>query len=235
MISRSAEKLIRKLRAKKHRQQHQLFVAEGRKVIADILKEGLHPIHWFALADSIWIAQGAEEIDPKQLQELSSLEVADEVLAVFSMPIKSNYTEGSALVLNELKDPGNLGTIMRTADWFGIKTIYCSLGTVDVFNPKVVQSTMGSIARIQIQYLEDALIYEKLSAKDIFVADMNGVPVKEIKPAGDFALIMGNESHGPSNFWKEKAKAVTIPQAGKSEIESLNVAMATAVILGCWT
>lgn len=232
MISNNTEKLLRKLRAKKYRWTMELFVAEGPKVVAEFLNLGLKPLHLFSDTDS-WENKGATIISSAQLKANSQLETSNEVLAVFPFPkIELPQDSKVTLVLDAINDPGNLGTIIRTADWFGIKEVFCTQGTTDIFNAKCVQSTMGSIARVKVNYDSQENILLKIKANKIYVAEMLGENIFEIeKGDSEITLVMGSESHGPSQFWKENAKPLTIPKKGDSSIESLNVAQACAVLL----
>ncbi len=233
MLSRSQQKLLRKLSSKKYRYQYRMFLAEGRKVVSELLDEGVKLEFLMALPSSGFASKGVE-VSEAELKKWSSLEVADEVIAVFHFPEVPQAEEGITLVLDGIKDPGNLGTILRTSDWFGISRIYCSTGTVDIFNPKTVQSTMGSIGRVRVEYLSNEHIYDRLHSGgyELLCADMEGEPFQTLQSGGRTAIVMGSESHGPSDFWKNHARGITIPRKGNSRAESLNVAVATAIILG---
>lgn len=232
MLSRSQQKLLRKLSAKKYRQQYQMFVAEGRKVVREILREGLKPEFLLATAESEF-AEEAIIVSQKELEEWSSLEVPDQVLGVFPFPKVQEEIPDLVVVLDGIKDPGNLGTIIRTCDWFDIHKVYCTTGTTDVFNAKTVQSTMGSIARVRVRYASNEEILAELNSAGyrILCADMDGESVSEIKHIAKTVLVMGSESHGPSEFWKHHSQRITIPRKGNSQAESLNVAVAAAIIL----
>lgn len=225
---------MRKLSARKHRWQQQLFVAEGRKVVQELLNEGLFPKFLLAEEGTAWADSAEVSLPAAEFQKWSHLEQSDEVLGVFPFPRFQDEISDAIVVLDGLKDPGNLGTIIRSCDWFGVNRLYCTRGTVDVFNSKTVQSSMGSIARVQVIYAEQEEIWKKVqNSHRLLCADMEGVAMNELKISGNFALVMGSESQGVSLFWKEKAEKVTIPRKGSSKVESLNVAIATAVILGC--
>ncbi len=232
MLSRSQQKILRKLGAKKYRQQYKLFVAEGRKVVSELLNEGLKPEMMLATAESEF-ADRATIVGLAELREFSSLEATDEVIAVFPFPEVTTGTGELTLVLDGIKDPGNLGTILRTCDWFGVAEVYCTIGTADIYNSKTVQSTMGSIARVRVNYHSDDEILQRLNsqAAEVLCADMDGMPISDYKKRGKVALVMGSESHGPSAFWKQHAKAVTIPRGGSSKAESLNVGVAAGILI----
>lgn len=232
MLSRSQEKLLRKLRSRKYRWEYRLFVAEGRKVVTELLQE-LEPRFLITDSKTGWKEYSALQVGSDVLKAHSSLDTPDEVLGVFPFPEASPMNSHTVLILDGLRDPGNLGTIMRTCEWFGLQTIYCTPGTVDVFNAKTVQSTMGSIARVGVEYLPEQEILDTLKAGgyDLLCADMVGADIAEVAIPSRTALIMGSESHGPSDFWKQNAQLVTIPRKGNSKAESLNVAIATAILL----
>jgi len=231
MPSGTEQKLIRKLRQRKYRWQEKLFIAEGPKVIADLVREGLEPLKaWSTELNSPYQA-----ISEKDLQAISGFSTAHQSLAIFPFPRHSFGNAKRILILDGINDPGNLGTLIRTADWFGFEEIYCVTGTADVYNPKTVQSTMGSIARIKIAYADAQEIYDTLKdSHRLLSADMQGLSLGDFKqaPHKSIALVMGSESHGPSDFWKDKAEAITIDKDNSnSSIDSLNVAVAGAILM----
>lgn len=229
MPSASAQKLVRKLQQRKYRWQERKFIAEGPKVVADLLESGLK-------AQFIWSTEsfpGAEIASEKELAKLSHFSTFNQVLAVFDFPQFQKGKEGPVLILDRINDPGNLGTLIRTADWFGFSAVYCLNGTADVFNPKTVQSTMGSLARVPIIYGEAEEVYAELEqSHSFYCADMDGDNPKSIDPAPSFALVMGSESHGPDTFWRDKSTVITIPKIGQSSIDSLNVAVSGGILMG---
>lgn len=234
MLSRSTEKLLRKLATKKYRWQMKMFIAEGRKVVQELLDEGMIAEHILVKEDSTFEYKGSITLAKEEFDKWSQLSTADEVLAVFQFPENSITEPERVLVLDKLNDPGNLGTIIRTCDWFGINHIYCTSGTVDVYNTKTIQSTMGSIARVQVSYGSETEIFEALGSKGFafWCADMEGENLTLATAPEKLALVMGSESHGPSDFWKNNSQQITIPRIGNSKTESLNVGIATAIILG---
>ncbi|MGB0979784.1 MAG: TrmH family RNA methyltransferase [Croceimicrobium sp.] len=229
MPSLSAQKLIRKLRQRKYRWQEKLFVAEGPKLVQDLMDSGLKPLH-------LWSTNNfpkSEIIDLDLLSKLSHLSSPNEVIAVFPFPTLATAKSQKLLILDEVNDPGNLGTLLRTADWFGYQKVICTKGTADVYNSKTVQSTMGSLARLDIEYLSFEEIKEQYESHRFLIADMQGEDYQNLK-AGDFtnfALVMGSESHGPREYWKELGLYITIPKPSESTIDSLNVAVAGALIM----
>lgn len=231
MISKNTEKLLRKLQSKKYRWNYQKFIAEGPKVVGELIEEGMQPDLLISDAKK-WISIGAELVDSNTLKLWSQLDTSNEVLGIFNFPEIRAEDNNISLILDQINDPGNLGTLIRTCDWFGVKQIYCTPGTTDVFNAKCIQSTMGSIARVKVDYLSDEDIFDIIEDQKIMVADMDGENIFEMdKNESSIVLVMGSESHGPSKFWKDHAQAVTIPKKSNSKIESLNVAQAAGIIL----
>ncbi|MGP1625914.1 RNA methyltransferase [Prevotella koreensis] len=243
MLSKNLIKYIHSLEMKKFRTREGVFVAEGPKVVEDLM-EVMRPKR--LIATNEWINNkqtGGIEIDivtEEELARLSFLQHPQQVLAVF--PILSNnqsedYTKELkgklTLALDSVQDPGNLGTIIRIADWFGIETIICSHETADVYNPKVVQATMGSIARVKIIYTDLQNTLKHLSESlPIYGTFLNGDNIYKSNLSNDGVIVMGNEGRGIS---KEVAKVITnrilIPNypEGRKCADSLNVAIATAI------
>ncbi|GLU42508.1 RNA methyltransferase [Allomuricauda sp. NBRC 101325] len=233
MVTKNQIKLVVSLKQKKYRSQHGLFVVEGEKVVRELLNEGVRP--YLILVDepaNVNKFQGSELVDSKMLKQMSSLTQPNGVLGVFYLEKVSDSSKVDWVVaLDAVRDPGNLGTIIRLCDWFGIKQLVCSLDTVDCYNPKVLQATMGSIARVQIDYV-DLVDYLKKSEKPVYGAFMDGKSVyrEEIPQSG--ILIMGNEANGISDEVNQMVtKRISIPQFGEATTESLNVATATAILL----
>ncbi len=225
------KKRLRKLKQKKFRWQWQQFVAEGPKVVQDLLQAGLK-------ADVILATQPtqypqAQAVSEAELQALTQLSTSNEVLAIFNFPKMTFQPELPFLVLDGINDPGNLGTLIRTADWFGLKQVVALPGTADVFNAKTVQSTMGSLGRVAVLYQEPQELFEKWKASHLWLkADMAGTPLTEFRPPQQpWALVLGSESHGPSSFWDEKTQALTLPKKGQSAIDSLNVGVAGSIFM----
>jgi TrmH family RNA methyltransferase len=233
MLPKSIERLAQKLNQKKQRYLHKLFVAEGEKTISDLLREGFVAQHLLSNDDRFSSEQNYLRISDADFQRISKLDTADGTLAIFPFPSLQTSENTLTLVLDNIRIPGNLGTIIRTADWFGIKQIYCTTGTTDAFNAKAVQSSMGSIGRVQITYASAEGILDALQHHTLLVADMEGKDIKDFTPDPHrkLALVMGSESHGPSAVFTKSATALTIPRKGDSMIESLNVGIATAILL----
>lgn len=236
IFSKKNIKLITSLQQKKYRQKYNLFVAEGIKVVNELLKSSLEVYQIFCVDESLEFEKNIEVIliSEIELKKVSSLKSPNKVLALFKIPEEILTRKDDFIVaLDGINDPGNLGTIIRLCDWFGIKELVCSGNTVDCYNQKVVQSTMGSLTRVNIYYtkLSD---YLQTTDLPVFTADMDGENVyKKYSLPQKAILVMGNEANGISS---EVAAIVenklTIPRFGETQqTESLNVATATAILL----
>ncbi len=219
MISKAEIKLIRSLEKKKYRQSEGLFVAEGPKVVGDLCK----------LCPPIKIYEGEDAVKASFLQHPQG------VLALFPTDIQTRIKPQSALklMLDGVQDPGNLGTIIRIADWFGIDHIYCSPECADVFSPKVVQATMGSLARVKTECCNLAALLDSLP-KDypIYGTLLDGDNIYETELAESGIIVMGNEGNGISEEIRKRVNhKILIPSypADRPTAESLNVAVATAI------
>ena len=235
MVSKNQIKLISSLHQKKFRQFNQLFIAEGVKVIQELLDASFEVEHIYATSP-LFTELSANEfslISDDELKKMSALTVPNNCLAVFKMPVqKPVVLEGLILALDSIRDPGNLGTIIRICDWFGIRQIICSPDTVDLYNPKVIQATMGSIARVNCVYTELLPILEQ-SDLPVFGTFMDGENIYKSDLADQGIIVMGNEANGISAAVESFVKSrIAIPRFGDlQQTESLNVATATAIIL----
>ena len=224
VISKNKIKLIHSLETKKGREKARLFVAEGPKVVNDLLYAGF-------TAENIF-----EDIE--DIKKISFLQHPQSMLGVFKLPRNEHYTEFSitqlVLALDGVQDPGNLGTIIRVADWFGIKDIFCSLDTADCWNPKVVQATMGSIARVQLHYVDLNKMVESLPADyPIYATLLDGENIYKQELSHHGMIVMGNEGKGISSLLRTKInRKLYIPNYSSNEdtAESLNVAIATSIV-----
>jgi len=233
MVTKNQIKLVVSLKQKKYRSQHGLFVVEGEKVVNELLQAGVRPFKVFVDdADKVQIFREAEMVPKKDLKQMSSLTHPNGVLGVFYIiEGEGNLNPDWVVVLDSVRDPGNLGTIVRLCDWFGIKYLVCSKDTVDCYNPKVLQATMGSIARVNIAYV-DLEEYLGKTNLPVYGAYMDGESVYSSDLAEKGILVMGNEANGISDeVGKFIAKRISIPQFGSLSTESLNVATATAILL----
>jgi TrmH family RNA methyltransferase len=234
-ISKNQLKLIKSLNQKKYRQKYQLFIAEGIKVVNELLKSSIE-------VESLFVVEGFDVDLPQEqlvvvsesdLKKISNLKTPNKVLGLFKIPeTEKTESKGLIIALDAINDPGNLGTIIRLCDWFGITQLICSKETVDCFNQKVVQSTMGSLSRVSINYV-DLKSYLEETNLPTFIADMDGVNVYKTKLPKEGVLVMGNEANGVSDeIGKIIKNKISIPRFGDSqETESLNVATATAIFL----
>ena len=233
-LSKNHLKLITSLRQKKYRQKHEMFVVEGVKVVREFLNSSCELVSLFSTENIFDQVTDLIEITEAELKKISRLVTPNKVLAIFRIP-DENVTElkGLVLALDAINDPGNLGTIIRLCDWFGISQIVCSKDTVDCYNPKVVQASMGSLTRVSLRYLnlEEFL---KETSMPAFIADMDGENVYSAQlPKEEAILIMGNEANGISEAVKNSVEnKISIPRFGNvQQTESLNVATATAILL----
>ena len=245
MLSKAKIKLIVQLRQKKYRELHNMFFVEGSTNVLDFLQSDFSFIELFATKD--WFQkhsagiqkESATIVSTSELKKISALKTPSEVFAIFELPDRSFngmlITDNLSIALDNISDPGNLGTIIRTADWFGINHIYCSENTVDAFNPKVVQATMGSLARVKVTYNNlDKLFASKPNELQIFGAVLNGTPITEIKPQASGIILIGSESHGISSELLQYINhKITIPMFNEdttNQPESLNASIANAII-----
>ena len=235
MISKNQIKLITSLQQKKYRQLHQLFIAEGVKVIQELLESNFELEHLY-ITEPIFNNCKKEvktTITSSEMERISCLKTPSNSLALFKIiNIPTIEEKGLIVALDDIRDPGNLGTIIRLCDWFGIEQLWCSQETVDVYNPKVVQSTMGSISRVNVNYF-DLATKLKNTKLPIFGTFMEGENVyKSILPS-EGIIILGNEANGISKeVEKIIQKKLSIPRFGSiQKTESLNVATAAAIIL----
>lgn len=235
MVSKNQIKRITSLQQKKYRKQEQLFFAEGIKVVQELLHSNFELQELFTTKqDFLSVSKDKlHAISEAELKKISALATSNSCLAVFKIPKAKEMKEsGLILALDDVRDPGNLGTIIRLCDWFGIETLFCSEETVDIYNPKVVQATMGSISRVNVVYgdLENFLVKTKLT---VFGTFMDGKNIYQESLPNDGIIVMGNEANGISEaVEKLVTDRIAIPRFGDLQItESLNVATATAIIL----
>ncbi|MGL5273233.1 MAG: TrmH family RNA methyltransferase [Phocaeicola sp.] len=241
MLSKNKIKLIRSLESKKKRNEEALFVAEGPKLVGDLLG---HFECKLIVATCNWLKEhikinGCEyiEVTQEELSKASFQKTPQEVLALFKQP---NYTcsanaakEGLCLALDDVQDPGNLGTIIRIADWFGIEHIFCSIGTVDVYSPKTIQATMGALARVKVHYVDLPRFLSSLEDTPLYGTFLDGDVIYTESLSKNGVIIMGNEGKGVSSeVEKQVNKRLYIPNypSDKESSESLNVAVATAIV-----
>ncbi|MBQ0737424.1 RNA methyltransferase [Aquimarina celericrescens] len=234
MLSKGQIKLINSLSQKKYRQKNALFVAEGIKVIKELLNSNFELERLFSEADLFFTENNKMQLlEANELKKITKLATAQTALALFKIPQKKQtITEDFIVALDGVRDPGNLGTLIRLCDWFGVKQLLCSKDTVDCYNEKVVQATMGSIARVEVIYGDLAEEISKLDLP-VFGTFMNGENIYESSLSSKGILVLGNEANGISDEIKQLSKhQISIPQFGETKnTESLNVATATAILL----
>ena len=232
-LSKNHLKLITSLSQKKYRHKYKLFIVEGIKVVQEFLNSSYELEILFSTECSFSYLDSFIEVSEQELKKISSLKTPNKVIALFKIPVQKNSSSSGLIVaLDAINDPGNLGTIIRLCDWFGIDQLLCSKETVDCYNTKVVQSSMGSLTRVAISYI-DLKEYLTSVSIPVFIADMDGDNIYEMKPPTSAVLVMGNEANGISNSIKQIVSTkITIPRYGNSQLtESLNVATATAILL----
>ena len=237
-MTKAEIQLVRSLADKRGRVEHGLFLAEGEKLIGELRASHLRVRRIYAL-EGIFAGEEVEVVTPRDMERLSQLKTPSNSLALVEIPhyrLKTADLRGQlTLALDEVQNPGNVGTIIRLADWFGIRDILCSEGTADCFNPKVVQATMGAILRVRVHYTPLAPLLAEAAAGGIPVygtfLEGENIYTEELSPTG--IVVMGNEGRGVT---EAVARSVTrklfIPPwpAGRRGSESLNVAMATGIV-----
>lgn len=239
MLVKSQVKYIQSLSQKKLRDQEGVFVAEGPKIINELLQSGNTQWQKIFAVDE-WISQNPwlkgdklVEVTPSELERISFLQTPNQVTAIFSRPTFPSiipWNNTISLMLDTIQDPGNMGTIMRCADWFGIKQIVCSPDSADVFNPKVVQSSMGSISRVQVFYEDLAAFLQEHPAVPVYAAALDGISLYSLPAIESGIVLVGNESKGINEELLQLSRyRITIPRRGGAE--SLNAAVATGIIL----
>ena len=234
-VSKNQIKFITSLQQKKYRMKEGLFVVEGVKVVGEFILSNfsLHSLYCTEEVLKKYQNEAPVVVTEQELKKISTLKSPNKVIAIFRIPEQNKIADiGLKVLLDDVNDPGNLGTIIRLCDWFGVKELICSRATVDCYNSKVVQSTMGSLTRVQVNYID---IEAYLDETDLpcFVTDMDGANIYDSELPESGVIIMGNEANGVRLSIQEKAsKKISIPRFGVLKAtESLNVATATAIVL----
>jgi RNA methyltransferase, TrmH family len=247
MLTQNQIKDIRSLQQKKFRNESGQFVAEGVKLVGELIRSKYAFDSIYAKKE--WIEKNSgilqeknipcTEVNDKELERISGLTTPNSVLAVLHIPQESAPAEifgkELILVLDDIRDPGNLGTIIRTADWFGIKNMICSEGTVELYNPKVVQATMGSMARVNVYYIGLAKLLSEISSKtSIYGTFTTGQPIHDLRTEKNAVIVIGNESAGISEelqpFIHHKISVPPHRTIAETGAESLNASVAAAII-----
>lgn len=244
MISKARIKFVHTLEQKKARTREQLFVAEGPKVVGDLMarfqpKMLFHTAGWHAPQGRTAGVETDENVSEEELKKLSFLQHPQQVLAVFPLPHTETAdtklpSQQLCLALDGVQDPGNVGTIIRVADWFGITQLYCSHETADVYNPKVVQATMGSLARVDIHYTDLVSLIDHLPEScPVYGTLLDGSNLYQQELSDHGLIVMGNEGKGLTAEVRQRINhRLLIPNypKGRDTAESLNVAIATAIV-----
>ena len=240
MITKNQIKYIQSLGQKKSRDEENCFIAETPKLVSELLTaSNCSILQLYALKE--WIGEHANakdqaeviEVSAVELEKISQLTTPNRVLAVIKKIEWKNapVVKGEiSLALDTIQDPGNMGTIIRVADWFAVKTIFCSNDCADVYNPKVVQASMGSISRVRVEYTDILSLLNENKEVDIYAAVLNGIDVTKMEKINEGIIVIGNESKGVNEEILNLANVqITIP--GKGKAESLNAGVATRIIL----
>ena len=231
MITKNQIKLIKSLRLKKNRIQSGFFIAEGEKIIDELLESKLEVVNIFSSLEKYNISDYYIPISSSQLKQISNLKTPNKVLGLFKIPKSSEIDFNSNIIaLEEINDPGNLGTIIRLCDWFGIKNIICSSNSVDCYNPKVIQASMGSICRVNISYMD---FHKFLDSKNYntVAADLNGQNLRDFTFSDNQIIFFGSESNGLSKTLSSKMDHKITIQRYNDNVESLNLATSVGIIL----
>ena len=238
MLSKKIVKYIQSLSLKKFRDAGDAFVAEGPKIVEELIQLapfnvlGVYGLEeWTSSHNKLKESVTIETIAPEVLEKISHLKTPNKVLAVLQQFITEKpVIKSVALYLDSIQDPGNFGTIIRIADWFGLENIICSQGCADMYNPKVVQASMGSISRVRVEYTDILSLLEENKEVRIYAAVLNGRDITQMEKISEGIIVIGNESKGINAEMLKLANVqITIP--GKGKAESLNAAVATGIIL----
>jgi TrmH family RNA methyltransferase len=237
-ISKSQVKYIQSLSHKKFRDEAGVFVAEGPKVVSELLRiPGMRCRQVYAIKEWIAVATGLSgvpvlEAAEPDLERLSALATPNQVVAVFEKPVflPADFNKGITLVLDGIQDPGNLGTLVRVADWFGLSAVLCSRDCADVYNSKAIQSTMGSIGRVPVVYADPTAVVSGYPGLPVIAAVLGGRDLYAMARVDSGFILIGNESKGiRAGLLQLATDRVTIPGAGRAE--SLNAAVAGGIVV----
>ena len=231
MITKNQIKLIKSLRLKKNRLQSGFFVAEGEKIVDELIESDLDSINIFSISEKYKDLKNHISINSSQLKQISNLKSPNNVVGIFESPKEQEIDYNANIVaLEDINDPGNLGTIIRLCDWFGIKNIICSNNSVDCYNSKVIQASMGSICRVNISYMD----FEKLLNSEnhnTVAADLEGKNLKDFTFSENQIIFFGSESNGFSKKLSSQIDHKITIQRYNDNVESLNLATSVGIIL----
>ena len=231
MITKNQIKLIKSLRLKKNRIQSGFFIAEGEKIIDELLRSKLETVHIFSTVNKYSFSDYYIPIKNAQLKQISYLKTPNKVVGLFKIPKNSVIDFNSNIIaLEEINDPGNLGTIIRLCDWYGLKNIICSTNSVDCYNPKVIQASMGSISRVNISYMDLEKLVADKSHKTV-MADLKGEKLRNFNFSKNQIIFFGSESNGFSKKMSSKIENKITIEGLNNNVESLNLATSVGIIL----
>lgn len=241
--TRSLAKEISRLKQKKFRQNNRQFIVEGPKLVDEALQQQRFPVQSVIGTQNLLDRMSLRSkniafysVPTTEIKKISSLRNPQDILAILKIPAEMTLPRGSFLIyLDNLQNPGNLGTIFRSAEWFGVSGLLLGEGTVDPFNSKVVQSSMGSLLRMPFSFCSNKELDQLSKKYELVAADMKGTPIQEFNPSWPSILIIGNEGSGlSSNLRNKECQFVSIPQHPEGEAESLNAALSASVIMFSW-
>ena len=231
MITKNQIKLIKSLRLKKNRIQSGFFIAEGEKIIDELLQSKLETVHIFSTVNKYSFSDYYIPIKNAQLKQISYLKTPNKVVGLFKIPKNSVIDFNSNIIaLEEINDPGNLGTIIRLCDWYGLKNIICSTNSVDCYNPKVIQASMGSISRVNISYMDLEKLVADKKHKTV-MADLKGEKLRNFNFSKNQIIFFGSESNGFSKKISSKIENKITIEGLNNNVESLNLATSVGIIL----
>ena len=231
MITKNQIKLIKSLRLKKNRIQSGFFIAEGEKIIDELLQSKLETVHIFSTVNKYSFSDYYIPIKNAQLKQISNLKTPNKVVGLFKIPKNSVIDFNSNIIaLEEINDPGNLGTIIRLCDWYGLKNIICSTNSVDCYNPKVIQASMGSISRVNISYMDLEKLVADKNHKTV-MADLKGEKLRNFNFSKNQIIFFGSESNGFSKKISSKIENKITIEGLNNNVESLNLATSVGIIL----
>ena len=231
MITKNQIKLIKSLRLKKNRIQSGFFIAEGEKIIDELLQSKLETVHIFSTVNKYSFSDYYIPIKNAQLKQISYLKTPNKVVGLFKIPKNSVIDFNSNIIaLEEINDPGNLGTIIRLCDWYGLKNIICSTNSVDCYNPKVIQASMGSISRVNISYMDLEKLVADKKHKTV-MADLKGEKLRNFNFSKNQIIFFGSESNGFSKKMSSKIENKITIEGLNNNVESLNLATSVGIIL----
>ena len=231
MITKNQIKLIKSLRLKKNRTQSGFFIAEGEKIVDELIESDLDSINIFSTSEKYKDLKNHISINSSQLKQISNQKSPNNVVGIFKIPKDQEIDFNANIVaLEDINDPGNLGTIIRLCDWFGIKNIICSTNSVDCYNPKVIQASMGSICRVNISYMD----FQKLLISKNYntvAADLEGKNLRDFNFSKNQIIFFGSESNGFSKKLSSQIDHKITIQRYNDNVESLNLATSVGIIL----